>query len=64
MPDRPISVSSLTRKLDHLVGMGTLTVVGELSRCQVVQSGHCYATLKDDDAVLSVVMWRSTVARR
>lgn len=63
--DRPLTVGALTRRIrDKLGSFGPLTVVGELSQVRIPGSGHCYATLKDSDAVLSVVMWRSTVARQ
>jgi exodeoxyribonuclease VII large subunit len=62
--DRTLTVGALTRQLQRtLADLGQLTVVGELAEIRVVASGHCYATLKEQDAVLAVVLWRSTVAR-
>jgi exodeoxyribonuclease VII large subunit len=38
-------------------------VVGEISNFSRAGSGHCYLTLKDDQAQLSAVLWRSTASR-
>ncbi|MFW5858383.1 MAG: exodeoxyribonuclease VII large subunit [Planctomycetota bacterium] len=67
MPDAavPLSVGALTALInDRVTDIGPVTVCGELSRAEVYRSGHLYATLKDADAVLSVVMWRTTIARQ
>ena len=40
-----------------------LYVEGEVSNVKYHTSGHIYFTLKDDDAQISAVMWRSSVAR-
>lgn len=62
--ETPISVTALTQRLKlTLNDIGALTVAGELSQIKVVASGHLYATLKDEGAVLSLVMWRGSVAR-
>lgn len=62
--ETPLSVSALTQRIKlTLNDVGPLLVAGELSQVKVVASGHLYATLKDDGAVLSLVMWRSSVAR-
>ena len=64
MDERPLTVGSLTRRIhDRLADLGPLLVQGELSRVVVSRAGHLYATLKDPDAVVSLVMWRSTLAR-
>jgi exodeoxyribonuclease VII large subunit len=57
-----LSVSEVTRRLKQLVerGFGTLAVEGELSNCRQWSSGHLYFTLKDDDAQLRAVMFRTT----
>jgi exodeoxyribonuclease VII large subunit len=36
-----------------------LTVTGEITDFKVHQSGHCYFSLKDQNALLPCVMWRS-----
>ena len=59
-----LTVSALTRQIaDAVADLGTVEVQGELSQVKVAPSGHLYATLKDAGAVLSLVLWRSTVAR-
>jgi len=63
MADRPLTVGRLTRRIsDQLADFGPLLVQGELSQVKVSAAGHCYMTLKDPDAVLSVVMWRGVLA--
>ena len=62
--ERPISVSDLCHRVQNRFSeMGTVVVIGEISQLRVVQSGHCYATLKDADATLSIAIWRSTLSR-
>jgi exodeoxyribonuclease VII large subunit len=36
-----------------------LTVTGEITDFKVHQSGHCYFSLKDENALMPCVMWRS-----
>ncbi|UCC22222.1 MAG: exodeoxyribonuclease VII large subunit, partial [Planctomycetota bacterium] len=36
-----------------------LTITGEITDFKVHHSGHCYFSLKDEDALLPCVMWRS-----
>src|SRR4051812_9056180 len=63
-PEQPWTVGALTQRIGHaLEAFGPLTVQGELSQAKVYPSGHFYATLKDGDAVISLVMWRSQVVR-
>ena len=60
----PEPSSAITQRIKlTLSDVGPLLVAGELSSVKVVASGHLYATLKDEGAVLSLVMWRSSVAR-
>jgi exodeoxyribonuclease VII large subunit len=62
--ERPLSVTALTRRIGlTLEDFGPLLVQGELSQVKIAPSGHLYATLKDADAVIGVVMWRSSVVR-
>lgn len=62
--ETPLSVTAITQRIKlTLNDVGPLLVAGELSQVKVVASGHLYATLKDEGAVLSLVMWRSSVAR-
>ncbi len=63
--ERAWSVSVLTRKINNsLADFGPLLVQGELSQVKISGNGHLYATLKDNDASISLVMWRSTVVRQ
>ncbi len=62
--ETPLSVTAVTNRIKlTLNDVGPLLIAGELSQVKVVASGHLYATLKDEGAVLSLVMWRSSVAR-
>lgn len=64
MEDRPLTVAMLTRRIAaSLDGLNPVLVQGELSQAKVFSSGHWYATLKDSEAVVGLVMWRSTVVR-
>lgn len=59
------SVSELTREVKELIE-GNLSgqwVGGEVSNCRPARSGHVYFTLKDDEAQISAVVWRTTAAR-
>ncbi len=62
-PDAPqaLSVSELTALLRDALSrqFSTVTVVGEISGFSRAASGHCYLTLKDDEAKLSAVIWRN-----
>ncbi len=61
---KSLSVSALTQRIAGALGdFGTVAVHGELSLAKVAPSGHFYATLKDSEAIISLVMWRSTVVR-
>jgi len=64
-PRRPLSVSELTGQIKDLLegAFPQVWVTGEISNCARPRSGHCYLTLKDDQAQLSAVIWRPTMAR-
>jgi exodeoxyribonuclease VII large subunit len=64
-PRRPLSVSELTGQIKDLIegAFPQVWVTGEISNCARPRSGHCYLTLKDDQAQLSAVIWRPTMAR-
>lgn len=69
MPAKSVTVSQLTEKIrDLLEGsalLTNLTVEGEVSQfTRYAQSGHCYFSIKDANAVLSCVMWRSAAERQ
>jgi exodeoxyribonuclease VII large subunit len=54
------SVAALVQNVRGLVerSYGQITVEGEISNWRPAASGHCYFTLKDGDAQLSIVMFR------
>jgi exodeoxyribonuclease VII large subunit len=54
------SVAALVQNVRGLVerSYGQVTVEGEISNWRPAASGHCYFTLKDGDAQLSIVMFR------
>jgi exodeoxyribonuclease VII large subunit len=55
-----LSVAELVRRVRSLVERthGRVTVEGEISNWRPAASGHCYFTLKDGDAQLSIVLFR------
>ncbi len=60
-----LSVSALTLLIKEVVE-GTFPQVwvsGEISNFSRPQSGHCYLTLKDDEAQLRAVIWRTTAQK-
>ena len=60
-----LSVSELTAEIKDLLETSFVDVwvAGEISNFSRAGSGHCYLTLKDEDAQLPAVIWRSTAAR-
>ena len=65
--DRPYSVSQLTHYIKHRLESDDLLrnvqVGGEISNLTNHRSGHVYFSLKDKDAQVNCVMWRSTAQR-
>lgn len=63
-PTEALTVSDLTALLRDALGrqFGVVTVLGEISGLSRAASGHCYLTLKDDEARLSAVIWRNVAA--
>ncbi len=63
----PLTVSQLNkyvyRLLDSDPVLSTLQVRGELSGCKMYASGHLYFSLKDEDASVSCIMYRSNASR-
>jgi exodeoxyribonuclease VII large subunit len=62
-PRRVYSVSELTSAVRTLFEdqLGEIWVEGEISNCRVWNTGHLYFTLKDRDAQLKAVMFRTTL---
>lgn len=60
-----LTVSQLTEQIKSTLGatFGGISVRGEIGDLTRASSGHCYFSLKDDNARLSAVIWRSTAQR-
>lgn len=71
MPDSPASnlpeltVSELSSALKRTIetAYDHVRVRGELGRVTIARSGHMYADLKDDKAVLNMIMWKGQVSK-
>lgn len=65
MPETVLTVAAITQRIGGaLADLGPLAVRGELAQVKVAPSGHLYATLKDAEARIDLVMWRSQVVRQ
>ncbi|HEX6741060.1 MAG TPA: exodeoxyribonuclease VII large subunit [Sphingomicrobium sp.] len=60
----PLSVSELSGALKRTIesAFGQVRVRGEISGFKRHASGHCYFTLKDENACIDAVIWRSSAA--
>src|SRR3954447_9175664 len=60
-----LSVAQLTAQIKNTLeaAFTNVWVVGEISNYSRPQSGHSYFTLKDDQAQIRAVMWRSAAAK-
>jgi exodeoxyribonuclease VII large subunit len=60
-----LSVGELTTQIKDLLeaSFGSVWVAGEVSNLSRPHSGHCYLTLKDDEAQLRCAVWRNTLNR-
>ena len=60
-----LSVSELAGALKRTIETtyDHVRVRGELGRVTIARSGHMYADIKDDKAVLNTVMWKGSVQR-
>jgi len=60
-----LSVSELAASLKRTIETtyDVVLVRGELGRVTIARSGHMYADIKDDKAVLNSVMWKGQVDR-
>lgn len=61
LPD--LTVSELSSNLKRMIeqNFDHVRVRGELGRVTIARSGHMYADIKDDKAVLNTVMWKGQV---
>ncbi len=60
----PLSVSELSGALKRTIesAFGQVRVRGEISGFKRHNSGHCYFTLKDENACIDAVIWRTSAA--
>jgi exodeoxyribonuclease VII large subunit len=60
-----LTVAQLTAQIKNTLegAFTSVWIVGEISNLSRPQSGHSYFTLKDDQAQIRAVMWRSAAAR-
>lgn len=60
-----LTVSDLSGALKRTIetAYDHVRVRGELGRVTIARSGHMYADLKDDKAVLNTIMWKGQVSR-
>ncbi|WP_084418689.1 exodeoxyribonuclease VII large subunit [Henriciella litoralis] len=60
-----LTVSELAGSLKKTIetNFDHVRVRGELGRVTIARSGHMYADIKDDKAVLNTVMWKGSVSR-
>ena len=60
-----LTVSELSAALKRTVetAYDRVRVRGELGRVTIARSGHMYADIKDDKAVLNTIMWKGQVGR-
>src|SRR5216684_2569355 len=60
-----LSIGELTREVKGLIeeGFPAVWVTGEVSNLKPYPSGHIYLSLKDAEAQLSAVIWRSVALR-
>src|SRR5579862_1869094 len=63
LPEYTVSELSLALKRSIEDGFAHVRVRGEISGWKRVGSGHCYFALKDAEAVLDAVCWRTTAIR-
>lgn len=63
--DAALSVSDLAASLKRTIetNFDHVVVRGELGRVTIARSGHMYADLKDEKAVLNTIMWKGQVDR-
>src|SRR5712691_12033642 len=63
LPEYTVSELSLALKRSIEDGFGQVRVRGEISGFKRPGSGHCYFALKDAEAVIDAVCWRTTAIR-
>lgn len=63
--DEPLSVTELTRRIKALLetSIAAVSVSGEISGLKESPSGHVYLSLKDENALVDAVIWRSSAMK-
>ena len=61
----PMTVGQLTGQISTVLesNFSTVWVAGEISNLTRAASGHCYLSIKDEDAQIGAIVWRSTAER-
>jgi len=61
---RDVSVSELAARVKRTLedAFGAVRVRGELGRVVIAKSGHVYFDLKDQDAIVSAIMWKGVAS--
>src|SRR5271154_1391073 len=63
IPEFTVSELSFALKREIETGFPRVRVRGEISQPSFPRSGHCYFRLKDENAVLDAVCWKTTMPR-
>lgn len=63
LPEQTVSELSAALKRTIETAYDHVRVRGELGRVTLARSGHMYADIKDDKAVLNTIMWKGQVSR-
>src|ERR1700704_5683952 len=63
IPEFTVSELSFALKREIETSFPRVRVRGEISQPSFPRSGHCYFRLKDEDAVLDAVCWKTTMPR-
>ena len=63
VPEFTVSELSFALKREIETGFPRVRVRGEISQPSFPRSGHCYFRLKDENAVLDAVCWKTTMPR-
>ncbi len=60
-----LTVAELTARIKDLLetSFDSVWVAGEISNLSRPHSGHCYLTLKEDEAQIRCALWRNTLSR-
>ncbi len=65
LPDQrpPLTVSQLTERISDVIDyhFDSVRVIGQISNFKIYTSGHAYFTLKDEQAEIACVMWKTNV---